>query len=196
VIRPKECRTPADNLCAQLHAPKHMSLFSPGFLVQETSPMDAALPGRLELHAGLRPEMISLVRRFIESFFTYYLDEESAYRIGLATHELIDNAVRCAAPGQISFCIETSEDALVIHTRNRAGAGDIAVLERAIAEMGDHCDPLAHYVSLMDRTAGCGRTSGLGLGRIRAEANMTLSCETEADMVWVRARMPLPRYRA
>lgn len=136
-------------------------------------------------------EMITVVRKFIESLYARILDEETACRVGLTAHELLDNAIRCSAVAPVKVSVEVDDKMVTVHTENRAQASDIAYLERMFAEMQNHSDPFAYYLELMKRSAGQKDTSGLGLGRIWAEADMTLSCETTADRVSIRAQLPL-----
>jgi hypothetical protein len=149
------------------------------------------LPSRFELRLGLKAEMITMIRKFIESLYGQMFDEEMASRVGLTVHELMDNAARCARSGEVTMTIEVTDSALQVCTRNRARPRDIASLARAMAEIESHADAFAYYLELMKRTACRKDTSGLGLGRIWAEANMKLSFEANADMVSIRARMPL-----
>lgn len=162
---------------------------------ERTAEEPSPATGRFELQAGLKADMITMVRQFIESLYARLLGEEIAYRIGLAAHELMDNAVRCASRGNVKVRVEVTDEVVIVHTENRAKKGDIANLERMIDEMRDHTDPLAYYAELMSRTATSKHVSGLGLARIWAEADMTLSYETHADLVSICAQIPLSRCR-
>jgi hypothetical protein len=137
--------------------------------------------------------MITMIRKFIESLYGHIFDGELASRVGIAAHELMDNAARCTHRGEVTMVIEVTDSAIEVCTRNRARQQDIAALAGAMDEMQSQGDALSYYLELMKRTVGCKDTSGLGLGRIWAEADMTLSYETSADMVSIRARMPLAR---
>jgi hypothetical protein len=151
------------------------------------------LPSRFELKLGLRVEMITMIRKFIESLYGQMFDSEMVSRVGLAVHELMDNAARCARSGEVTMTIEVTDSAVQVCTANRAQPRDIASLTRAMAELESQADAFTYYLELMKRTACRKHDSGLGLGRIWAEANMKLSYETNADMVSIRARMPLAK---
>ena len=72
--------------------------------------------------------------------------------------------------------------------RNHATPSAIEALKIAFAEIGLEPDPESYYQMLMRRTAERDDdTSGLGLCRIRAEANMKLRWETEGNVVTVIA---------
>ena len=137
--------------------------------------------------------MLTMVRRFIQSLYARLLDEEVASRVAMTAHELMDNAIRHAIADDVFVRIEIVDDIITIRTRNRADQRDIATLRQALGEMDEQKDPLEHYLELMARTAHRAELSGLGLGRIWAEADMTLSYEAHADLVSVCAQLPIHR---
>lgn len=153
------------------------------------SPMQP--PARFELELRLELDMLTTVRRFIESLYERLLDRDIASRVGLTAHELMDNAIRHAAADKVFLCVEITGDTLSVHTQNRAHPRDIATLHQTISDMQSRSDPFQYYLDLMDRTAARTDISGLGLGRIWAEADMVLSCDSHADRVSVFARLPL-----
>ena len=53
-------------------------------------------------------------------------------------------------------------------------------------------DPMEHYCSVMRRNAKRQDGSGLGLARIRAEAEMTLDHEVDDELVTIIARTLVP----
>jgi anti-sigma regulatory factor (Ser/Thr protein kinase) len=137
--------------------------------------------------------MITMIRKFIESLYGHMFDGALASRVGIAVHELMDNAARCAHRGEVTMIIEVTDTAIEVCTRNRARPQDIAALGRTMDAMQSHDDALSYYLGLMKRTASRKDISGLGLGRIWAEADMALSYQASADTVLIRARMPLGR---
>lgn len=153
--------------------------------------VDATKTARFELHLDLDIETLNTIRRFVESLYARLLDDEMAARVALTAHELIDNAMRYAAGGEIFVRIEIADGKICIHTRNRANSDHIAALRRAIGEMDSTDDAMRYYVGLMDRTAGRTDISGLGLGRIWAEADMRLSLNADDETVSVQAELPL-----
>ena len=151
---------------------------------------------RFELHLGLDIEMLTSIRRFVESLYARLLDDELAARVALTVHELIDNAIRYAISGEILVRIEIVDGSICIHTENRADTRHIDSLRQAFSEMQQKDDAMEYYLELMSRTAERTDKSGLGLGRIWAEADMTLSLETRADTVAVQANVPIYRSEA
>ena len=135
--------------------------------------------------------MLTMIRRFIESLYGRLLDDEVASRVAMTAHELMDNAIKYATADDVFVRIEIADGMISISTRNRAEAGHIETLRRAFDDMDEDKDPFQHYLDLMTRTAHRAEVSGLGLGRIWAEADMKLSYEAHSDLVSVRAQLPL-----
>jgi hypothetical protein len=136
--------------------------------------------GFCELSFEKRPELVSIVRRFVTDFYDRTLgDPEAISRLGLATHELLENAVKYSRDGRAKVRIEVSglpagDRARVrVHTENRATAEDAEHIQRTIDEMMS-MDPDVYYLNLMRRNVSRSG-SGLGLARIHAEAKMAMS---------------------
>jgi hypothetical protein len=141
--------------------------------------------------------LIPMVRRFVSEFFAQVLgDPALVSRVCLAAHELLENAVSYAADGltSISIGVRRLEDALdvAIDTQNRASVADTSMLQSRLDEMAAAGDPATHYLTLMRRSAARAEGSGLGLGRICAEADMSLACQIDLDTVRVQARAHYP----
>lgn len=138
-------------------------------------------------------ELVSLVRRFVGAFYLRLLsDADLASRVALATHELLENAVKYSSDGETNIRMEIRSPAtgpeIWIRTRNRTPADHAAVLARNIEEMNTLGDPFKFYQAVMRRSAKSGVAGGLGLGRIAAEAEMQISLEIAGDLVEVHAR--------
>jgi hypothetical protein len=78
----------------------------------------------------------------------------------------------------------------VIKTWNRTSLESAAIVRSLIDEM-NASDPNEFYQKLMAKTALSPDGSGLGLARIRAEAEMQLSYQIESDRVCIRASAPV-----
>jgi len=136
--------------------------------------------GFCELSFQRRPELVSIVRRFVSDFYDQTLaDADASSRVALATHELLENAVKYARNGQATVRIEVSATGSSAHirirTRNRATPEDAAYITRTISEMRGSPDPNLYYLDVIRRNARRTDGSGLGLARIHAEAEMEVS---------------------
>jgi hypothetical protein len=138
--------------------------------------------------------LISVVRRFVTDFYDRVLeDDEDASRVALATHELLENAVKYSLDGAATLRIElldkddSPECIAIVRTFNRTSKEQIAILQERFAEIQNMGDPNAYYQTLMRRNMKrVGDSSGgLGLARIAAEALMSLSLDLEGDQVCV-----------
>jgi len=135
-------------------------------------------------------DLITPVRRFVLQFFEHVLGAGAeCSRVALATHELLENAVRFSSGGETSMRVAIAplgSDCLVtIRTRNDASSSDVRRLLERVGELS-RGDAHAFYTAAMHRSvAGDG---GLGLARIRAEADMDLICDVEGNEVGVRAQ--------
>ena len=146
----------------------------------------------------LKPSVrfISLARRFVYDAYTDILkNPDLAWRLGMATHELLENAVKYASDGAMTLRITTEthdgKDNLVLSVSNRTTPENAKTLAVAFAEMAKYDSPSDYYEMLVQRAAERDLGSGLGLGRIRMEASMTLSCQVDNDMICIRAVTPI-----
>lgn len=158
--------------------------------------MTAAPSGEnTSVELSFRPNvpLVSLVRRFVSDFYAGIIrDPESVSALALATHELLENAVRYGASHESRIRIEVVEGVprrVCVSTWNRAEPGHIGRVRDLIDEMRREPDAAAFYQKLMRRTARVAGQSGLGLARIRAEAGMTVSLEADGPDVCLRATM-------
>ena len=145
-------------------------------------------------HVSFRPniKLISTVRRFTEAFYDEIIDDrEMSERVALATHELLENAVAYATDGETSVRVEVHPEYLAVRTWNRAKPERLAELKAMIDELHATKDPDRYYQAMMEKTAFRNDGSGLGLARIRAEADMTITYELDADQVCIEAKAPL-----
>ncbi len=135
-------------------------------------------------------ELISVVRRFVSSFYEQILsDPDAVSRIALSTHELLENATKYSTDGETTIRIEvtTNCEAIRIRIWNRTQRENLGVLRAHFEEMLQFPDPFVYYQRLIERSAKRKVGSGLGLARLRAEADMELSCEIDDDRVCIVA---------
>lgn len=145
-------------------------------------------------HIVFRPniKLISTVRRFVNDFYMRLLvGQEMSSRLALATHELLENAVAYASDGETEVRIEVVGNSLQVRTWNRASPEDIEAVKGIVDEMNRTMDADEYYQSRLVKTAKRTDGSGLGLARIRAEAEMKVSCEVDKDRVCILATMDM-----
>jgi hypothetical protein len=147
----------------------------------------------VEISFSPNVSLVSTVRRFVTDFYARVLaDDEATSRVAMATHELLENAVRYSADGlstvRVSVHRASGGAIVTIDTRNRAAAENVGVVVKAIEKLHAAGDPVAYYQLLIRETAQRKEGSGLGLGRVCAEADMTLSVEIEeGNVIHLRA---------
>jgi anti-sigma regulatory factor (Ser/Thr protein kinase) len=132
--------------------------------------------------------LVSVVRRFVTEFYTEVVgDADVTSRMAVATHELLENGARYSLDGQTSVRIAVKKEpgaaAVTIATTNRASPANIEVVRRSLDELNAATDPQSHYQTLMRRTVKRTDGSGLGLGRVAAESDMTITYEIEGDVI-------------
>ncbi len=150
-----------------------------------------------ELSFSPNVSLIATVRRFVGEFYVRILDDaEMTSRLVVATHELLENAVRYSADGQSSIRIAVeqigNEIKVCIETRNRTHDPNRKELDELLTEMRATPDRDSFYQTLMARSAKRTQGSGLGLGRIHSESLMDLFCEVHDDVVRLRAEARFP----
>jgi hypothetical protein len=140
----------------------------------------------------------SEIRHFVESHYRRVVtDAEQLARVGMAAHELLENAVKYATDGTARFTVEITRNGEAQHVRitlsNRAGERHRNQLQRLFAEMASSADALEHYDRLLrspvERPLGLG--AGVGLARVRAEGQMRLTLSCDGDRVCLRAEAEL-----
>lgn len=141
--------------------------------------------------------LVATVRRFVGEFYQRILgDAEVTSRLVVATHELLENAVRYSLDGQSTIRINvervSSNINVTVETKNRSAVDRREALLELLAEMKASPDRAAFYQTLMLRSSKRTDGSGLGLGRIHAEAEMNLECEVADDIVRLKADASFP----
>jgi hypothetical protein len=149
----------------------------------------------LDLEVLAAPELISPVRRFVASTLRRVLqDDDLAWRMELASHELLDNAAKYGLRRPVHLRV-TRESwrggrALKLTLDNLSDPAHIGRLERLMSAMCGQADPMGHYISLMKREQAPDPMA-LGLARVRAEGGLDLDLVVDGDRVAVSVRAPL-----
>jgi anti-sigma regulatory factor (Ser/Thr protein kinase) len=143
----------------------------------------------LELHVRPTIAIITILRRSIMRLYEHTLgDPDASARVGLATHELLENVLRHSATGDtvLSIRIDGSSSVVSIETTNRAAEEKIASLRERVIAVAEG-DPEERYRAAMEECLTSDEIGGLGLARVRAEGGMTVRVHTQGDMVHVVA---------
>ena len=147
-----------------------------------------------ELSFSPNLKLVSTVRRFVSSFYEEILDDpEVTSKVAVATHELLENAVRYSTDGRTRVRVGVRRDSgttftVTIDTTNRSDSEHVMLLSTLMDEMKRASNADEFYQTLMQRSAKRTDGSGLGLGRIRAEAEMTVTHRIEGDHVHLQAQ--------
>ena len=141
--------------------------------------------------------LITLVRQFIADFYDKVLDQATTEMVAVATHELLENALKYSIEDGATLSIEVEPtapaDRVIIQIRNRSDEDHIRPLQALLNRMNEQPDPMAHYVSLMRETSKRKDGSGLGLARLRAEAGMDLALKLDGTEVCITAQCNVER---
>lgn len=127
-------------------------------------------------------ELVSVVRKFVSEFYERVApDAETVSRIALATHELLENAVKYSQTHETVLRVEVVPEvlppAVLVRTWNHADPQHLDKLRRTVTALNEAGDPTTHYLNMMRESSKRTEGSELGLARISAEAEMAISMQ-------------------
>ena len=147
---------------------------------------------RLHLVCPLELRLVSMTRRYVCDFArSIDIDPDTVERLMVAVHELMENSVKYSIgpEAELSVEIEQGEQrGFTIRASNRIDEQRLGDLRERMDEIRETPDPMDCYDAVIRRSLSRGDDeSGLGLARIRAEAEMELSYQVQGDRVTISA---------
>jgi anti-sigma regulatory factor (Ser/Thr protein kinase) len=132
---------------------------------------------------------IDELRRFVESFCACACPGgEREAQLALAVHELMQNAVPNSHDEEVELTLEVEPDAdrVAVSVSNRCTDAEYHALVDKIDRMNNEPDALKHYLVAMKETPATTR-GGLGMARVRFEAQLDLSVSRQAGRLTIHA---------
>jgi hypothetical protein len=146
----------------------------------------------LELDLRDRRRLVSAARSFLAELYQGLLDDpDDTFRVVMTAHELLENLVKYSttASSRVEVGLHHSQQGGVVRvrTRNCATPERLQELCRTLDRITNAQDPLAIYDAFIMESS-CREGSGLGLARVRAEADMQLKYWVQGDEVTIEAQ--------
>src|SRR5436305_5551631 len=118
-----------------------------------------------ELNFKPNVQLVSVVRRFVSEFYQRFLfDPDGTSRVALATHELLENAVKYSKDGETTIRIEleqtTTPRTVRVVLRNRAEPQHIKAIRELLDGVSKAPDAFAFYQQLIAHKAKTKAGSG------------------------------------
>jgi anti-sigma regulatory factor (Ser/Thr protein kinase) len=161
--------------------------------MNQSDPRFAQFPVRLLIRMSPPWMFIDEIRRFTESFCAVACPgQDREAQVALAVHELMQNAVPHSHGEEVELSLEVSRevDTICIRVSNRCTEAEFEVVRERVERMNCEPDALAHYLRIMRELPKTAR-GGLGLARVRFEAQLDITVRREAGRLIVDAAGPL-----
>jgi len=155
-------------------------------------------PRPIYLMLRMKPPWVFVdeIRRFVESFCSCACPGETREaQVALAVHELMQNAIPHAGGESVDLTLQVdpAADRIEIAVSNPATEEQFADFKDRLDRINREPDPLQSYLRAMAE-APMNQRGGLGLARIRFEAQLELSITREGSRItvlaWGRLRAP------
>jgi hypothetical protein len=145
-----------------------------------------------ELNFRPNVALVSVVRRFVSEFYERFLsDPDVTSRVALATHELLENAVKYSRDGETTIRIDVDRTCtprrVTVTLRNSAEPANIGAIREILDGIARADDAFAYYQALLVARSKTREAGGLGLARIAAEGEMKVGYRIEGDVVVIEA---------
>jgi hypothetical protein len=144
----------------------------------------------VQLYFEPSPGLVTGVAKVAADFCRLALEEsETAARLHLAIHELVENVVKYSSNYELSLDIEferlDGQTVLKMTTTNRTNPESLERVVKLLTDIKNADDPVAFYDRLVRAAAPQKVGSGIGLARIRAEAELDLDFSVDGDQLKV-----------
>jgi hypothetical protein len=124
-------------------------------------------------------------------------DQETHFAFQLAAYELIENLVKYASGERVTVHIEVESTPrgpdIVLVTENQATPEHLADVDARLLAAESADDPIVHFDRLVQESLASPGESRLGLGRLRAEGDLTVSHRVTDETLRVEVRRPVHR---
>lgn len=178
-----------------VHLQPHAGAYGVIGVLTLTDPVTTSL--ELEVGPAADMSLATRIREFLaNTYHSLIADDNAEFLITLAAHELVENIIKYGASGprRLTVQLDSRKREVRVVTANEATPAQIVRLRSKMDRICDTTDPEHLYDQFIAESADT-EESGLGLIRIRAEADMDLSYEVVGQTVRIQATMRLPEPR-
>lgn len=152
----------------------------------------APLP-TLCVHFRPHADLLTQTREFVSSFCgTFIRDPAVVYRLSMAAHELLENAIKYSSDGAMQMSVKVRSDerksSITIRAENRTTPERMVAVRDTIDTIRGAADPFKLYCEMIRSSADRNENSGLGLARIYVEADCALDYDIVGDAIAISAR--------